>query len=99
MSGYLRFLAQRFLVLVVTVFISITVVFFVPRMVPGNPLGAVFLNMAQMGGSVGASELVAEYERIFGLDQPLWRQYLNFIRELLRGNFGYSIATFPSEVS
>lgn len=99
MAGYLNFLAQRFIVLIVTVFISITVVFFVPRMVPGNPLGAVFLNMAQMGGSMGATELVEEYERIFGLDQPLWTQYLSFIRELLRGNFGYSIATFPSEVS
>jgi peptide/nickel transport system permease protein len=99
MSGYLNFLAQRFLVLLVTVFISLTVVFFVPRLVPGNPLGAVFLNMAQMGGNAGATELVAEYERIFGLDQPLWIQYINFLRELLRGNFGYSISSFPSEVS
>lgn len=99
MSGYARYLAQRFLILLITVFLSITVVFFVPRMVPGNPLGAVFLNMAQMGGSAGAPELVAEYERIFGLDQSLWVQYLRFWRELLRGNLGYSISTFPSEVS
>ncbi|HXF61191.1 MAG TPA: ABC transporter permease [Caldilineaceae bacterium] len=99
MRGYLTFLSQRFLVLLVTVFISITVVFFVPRLVPGNPLGAVFLNMAQMGGNVGATELVAEYERIFGLDQSLWVQYVRFLRELARGNFGYSISSFPSEVS
>ncbi|MCC6169256.1 MAG: ABC transporter permease [Caldilineaceae bacterium] len=99
MSGYARYLAQRFLILLITVFLSITVVFFVPRMVPGNPLGAVFLNMAQMGGSAGAPELVAEYERIFGLDQTLWVQYVRFWRELLRGNLGYSISTFPSEVS
>jgi peptide/nickel transport system permease protein len=99
MSGYLKFLAQRFLVLLVTVFISITVVFFVPRLVPGNPLSAVLLNMAQMGGSRGAAELVAEYERMFGLDQSLWVQYTRFMRELLRGNFGYSISNFPSEVN
>lgn len=99
MSGYARYLAQRFLILLITVFISITVVFFVPRMVPGNPLGAVFMNMAQMGGSAGAPELVAEYERIFGLDQSLWVQYTRFLRELVQGNLGYSIATFPSEVS
>jgi peptide/nickel transport system permease protein len=99
MSGYLNYLGQRFLVLVVTVFISITVVFFVPRLVPGNPLSAVFINLSQMGGNSGATELVAEYERIFGLDKPLWVQYVNFLRELLRGNFGYSISSFPSEVS
>jgi peptide/nickel transport system permease protein len=99
MSGYLRFLGQRFLLLLITVFVSITVVFFVPRLVPGNPLGAVFLNLAQMGGSAGAPELVAEYERIFGLDQSLWTQYTRFLRELARGNLGYSISSFPSEVS
>ncbi len=99
MSGYLNFLAQRFLVLLITVYISITVVFFVPRLVPGNPLSAVLQNMAQMGGSRGAAELVAEYERIFGLDQSLWTQYIRFLSELMRGNFGYSISSFPSEVS
>src|SRR5262245_9998336 len=98
MAGYLKFLAQRLLVLVLTVFISITVVFFVPRMVPGNPLGAVFLNLAQMGGSAGASDLIAEYERIFGLDQSLWTQYVSFLRELTHGNLGYSISSFPSLV-
>lgn len=98
MSGYIKFIANRFIVLVLTVFISITVVFFVPRLVPGNPLGAVFLNLAQVGGSAGASELVAEYERMFGLDQSLWTQYVRFLRELLHGNFGYSISSFPSEV-
>lgn len=99
MAGYLKFLAQRFVVLVVTVFISITVVFFVPRLVPGNPLSAVFINLAQMGGNTGSMALVEEYERMFGLDQPVWVQYIRFMRELMRGNFGYSISSFPSEVS
>lgn len=99
MRGYLTYIGQRFLVFIITVFISITVVFVVPRLVPGDPMGAVFLNMAQMGGSAGASELVREYERMFGLDQSIWVQYMSFWRELLNGNLGYSIATFPSQVS
>ncbi len=99
MSAYLRYILNRLAILFVTVFISITVVFLVPRLVPGNPLGAVFLKMAEMGGSAGAPELVEEYNRIFGLDKSLWEQYLSFWRELLRGNLGYSISTFPSEVA
>src|SRR3954468_17685748 len=99
MSGYLKFLAQRFLVLLATVFISITVVFIVPRLVPGNPLSAVLLKLSQTGSSTGADELVAEYKRMFGLDQDLWTQYVRFLRELLRGNLGYSISSFPSRVS
>lgn len=95
----IRYLAERFLIFLATVFISVTVVFFVPRLVPGDPLGAVFLNMAAMGGSMGAGDLVAEYRRLFGLDQGLWQQYVSYLRELARGNLGYSIGSFPSLVS
>jgi peptide/nickel transport system permease protein len=99
MSAYLFYILRRFALLVVTVYLSITVVFLVPRLVPGDPLGAVFLQLSQMGASAGAPELVEEYERIFGLDKPLWEQYINYLRELHRGNLGYSISAFPSEVA
>ena len=99
MVAYLRYIGGRFAILVITVFISITIVFLVPRLVPGDPMGAILLNMASVGGSRGATALVEEYTRIFGLDQPLWEQYLRFLRELVRGNLGYSIGSFPSHVS
>ncbi len=99
MITYLKYIGTRFLILLVTVFISITVVFFVPRLVPGDPMGAVFLKLAAMGGSLGSTDLVDEYRRIFGLDQPLWMQYVNFLRELVHGNLGYSIGSFPSLVT
>jgi peptide/nickel transport system permease protein len=99
MNAYLIYVARRLVILLATVFISMTVVFFVPRLVPGDPLGAIFANMASVGGSVNAPELVAEYRVRFGLDRPLWEQYLSFWRELLRGNLGFSISNFPAEVS
>jgi len=98
MLAYLRYISERLLILVITVVISVTIVFFVPRMVPGNPLGAVFLKLSAVGGSLGSQELVDEYRRLFGLDKSLWEQYTNFLRELVRGNLGYSISSFPSEV-
>jgi peptide/nickel transport system permease protein len=99
MNAYLLYILRRLLVLVATIFISMTVVFFVPRLVPGDPLGAIFANMAAVGGSVNAPELVAEYRERFGLDEPLWEQYIRFWRELLRGNLGFSISNFPAEVA
>jgi peptide/nickel transport system permease protein len=87
------------LILLVTVYLSITIVFFVPRLVPGNPLGAIFVNLASVGGRLGAPELIAEYQRRFGLDQSLWEQYVRFLRELVQGNLGYSISSFPSLVA
>jgi peptide/nickel transport system permease protein len=99
MNAYLIYVVRRLVILLATVFISMTVVFFVPRLVPGDPLGAIFANMASVGGSVNAPELVAEYRLRFGLDRPMWEQYLSFWRELLRGNLGFSISNFPAEVS
>ncbi|RPI86050.1 MAG: ABC transporter permease [Chloroflexi bacterium] len=99
MNAYLKYVGNRFIILLVTVFISITVVFFVPRLVPGDPMGAVLLKLAAMGGSLGSMDLVEEYRRMFGLDRSLWEQYLSFMRELLQGNLGYSIGSFPSQVS
>jgi peptide/nickel transport system permease protein len=68
-------------------------------LVPGNPLGAIFVNLASVGGRLGAPELIEEYQRRFGLDKSLWEQYTSFLRELVQGNLGYSISTFPSLVA
>ncbi len=99
MNAYSRYVGRRFLLLIATVFISMTVVFFVPRVVPGEPMTAIFANMASVGGSMNAQEMIDEYRTRFGLDEPLWKQYISFWRELLRGNLGISISNFPSPVS
>ncbi|NDJ63048.1 MAG: ABC transporter permease [Chloroflexi bacterium] len=96
---YARYFFTRLGGFFLTVFIAFTVAFFVPRLVPGNPLGSVFNNLAEVGGNVNAPELIAEYERIFGLDRPVFEQYVSFLREFARGNLGYSISNFPSNVS
>jgi peptide/nickel transport system permease protein len=99
MKAYWRYLSGRIVLLLVTVFISITVVFFVPRLVPGDPLNSIMIELSRAGSNRGASELIEEYRRIFGMDRSLGEQYISFIRELLQGNLGYSISNFPSQVS
>lgn len=99
MVAYLRYLLERFVIFVATIIVSVTIVFVVPRLVPGSPLSAVFSKLAQVGGSLNAPELVEEYNRRFGLDKSVWEQYLSYLRELARGNLGYSISSFPSHVT
>lgn len=99
MRSYIRYLAERFVIFVATILISVTIVFAVPRLVPGDPMSAVLAKLGEMGGVRGAQELVEAYREILGLDQPLWVQYFRYLRELLRGNLGVSIAMFPVPVS
>ena len=83
----LRFILHR-LLLIVPTFIGITLVAFLfIRLLPGDPV-------ILMAGERGVSpERHAELMAQFGFDQPLWKQYADYVGGLLQGNFGYSFST------
>jgi peptide/nickel transport system permease protein len=96
-AGYL---GERLVTFVATVIISVTIVFFAPRLVPGDPLGAIFNNLAGAGGTRGISEeLARDFNERFGLDKSLGAQYASYLADLARGDLGYSIQNYPSRVS
>ena len=75
---------------------ALTLNFFLPRLMPGDPATALF---ARFAGRVGPEAMQALRET-FGLtDAPLWSQYFTYLGHVLRGEFGISIAYFPSPVS
>ena len=98
MGAYLRHFVERLVIFAATVIISVTVVFFVPRMVPGNTLGALSSKLANVGVNFNSKALVDEYNRRFGLDKPLLEQYFSYLRQVSQGDLGYSIASFPTTV-
>jgi len=99
MRGIGLYFARRLLIFVITVFIAVSVVFFVPRLLPGDPLSAVYAKMAGVGGGAVSQELIAAYRQRFGLDQSTYQQYIHFWERLFHGDLGYSIAGFPTRVS
>jgi peptide/nickel transport system permease protein len=44
-------------------------------------------------------EMVQEYQAKFGLDKPLWQQYLTYLQDMSTLNFNYSIANYPKTVN
>lgn len=75
---------------------SLTFNFFLPRLMPGDPGDAV---MARLQGRI-TPETVAAMRTAYGLsDDPLWLQYLHYLGNLLRGDFGISISAFPAPVT
>lgn len=99
MGSFWKYLAGRILVFAITIVLAVTVVFLVPRWLPGDPLAAVYAKMAGVGGGAVSQELIAEYRARFGLDKSTFDQYVSFWRELFKGNLGYSIASFPTRVT
>jgi peptide/nickel transport system permease protein len=81
--------------------LAATLNFLLPRLTGQDPVRVKLLQQAQLGGHVqaGIDEMVREYDRRFGLDRPLWVQYLAFLRDAARLDFNYSIANYPRTVN
>src|SRR5258708_5564772 len=68
-------------------------------MSPADPIKEALLQVTSMGASqAGMDVLTKTFTARFGLDQPLWKQYLNYITDLAQLNLGLSISYFPNRV-
>ena len=94
------YVARRFGVFLLIVWLAATLNFFLPRLSGQDPVHTKLLQQAALGGYVqaGIEEMTREYERRFGLDKPLWRQYATYLGNVARGDFNYSIANYPRTV-
>ena len=94
------YIARRFGVLLLIVWLAASLNFFLPRLSGQDPVHTKLLQQAALGGYVqsGIAEMTREYERRFGLDRPLWRQYLSYLGDAARLDFNYSIANYPRTV-
>lgn len=79
----IAYLLRRILQVVPVLFGISLVVFFLVRLIPGDPAIAAL-------GSRATPQLIARVHDQLGLDLPLWRQYLTFVGNALRGDFGIS---------
>jgi peptide/nickel transport system permease protein len=95
------YLARRFAVFLLIVWLAATLNFFLPRLSGQDPVRATLLQQAQLGGhvQVGLEAMVKEYEHRFGLDKPLWVQYVRYLGDVSRFNFNYSISNYPRTVN
>ena len=77
----LKYVLKRVLAALITLFVLVTVVFFMVRIMPGKPFTSAKLTPA----------VAANMEKYYGFDKPLPVQYIQYIGKLLQGDFGYSM--------
>jgi peptide/nickel transport system permease protein len=87
MSGLMRYALQRLLLTIPMVFILLTVIFLVLRVMPGDPVSAM------LGGRPVSPEVLQSYRVKMGVDRPLPAQYVTYLSGILRGDFGNSMRT------
>ena len=100
---FARFLLSRILSYLLVVWISITIVFFVPRFVPGNPVEAMLGKLMSQGTTMDPAlveSMRMTMTQMFGLEGTLWEQYSSFLKRVfLTFDFGPSLSYYPTPVS
>ena len=95
------YLLKRVGLFVLVVWLGVTINFFLPRLAPGDPIQEYLGQLAQQGMFVGdpSAGFVEEYRAKFGLDKPLWQQYVNYWIDVSQFKFGLSVVDYPVEVT
>lgn len=82
----MRYFVQRIFWLPLVLWAVVTLTFLVLRLAPGNPLDVIAARMIE-------TEQIERVRAEWGLDQPLWRQYLTFLGGLVRGDLGIALSS------
>ena len=75
-----RYIIKRLFIGVVTIWALITITFFLIRIMPGSPFEA--NNLSQSA--------IEQLESTYGLDEPMWKQYILYMENLMHGDLGIS---------
>src|SRR4030088_3082022 len=96
----LTYFLRRIVMFFLVFFVAATFNFFIPRLAPGNPIGAITSRMANASSGIeNGQEMFEAYRTRFGLDQPLYVQYAKYMWNTVHLDFGQSLSAYPADVS
>ncbi len=100
MKGYRKYFLNKLGWFLVTLVFAFILNFTLPRLMPGDPVAAIVSRMAQgMSDATGVQAIYRQYTELFGTNRPMIEQFFIYIRNVLRGDFGYSISMYPRTVA
>ena len=92
-KGFVKYLVARFAFLFVTYIVSLTIIFILLRLVPTNPIDRLITQLIQTNPNITPEQIkqyMKAYYELFGLDKPLWMQYITYLSNAFRGELGTS---------
>ena len=96
MNKSVLYITRRFGFYLIAAFAALTLNFIIPRLMPGDPASIIF---ARFKGKLKPEAIDAMRES-FGLtNDPIFIQYFSYLKSIIKGDLGTSIAYFPAPVS
>ncbi len=100
MKGYGRYFLNKAIWLVVTFVSAFLLNFFLPRLMPGDPVAAIVSRMAQgMSSATGVQAIYQQYTELFGTNKPMLQQFFIYVKNVFHGDFGFSFSFYPRTVA
>lgn len=100
MKGYQKYFLNKFLWFCITFVAAFVLNFTLPRLMPGNPVAAIVARQAQgMSNATGVQAIYEQYTELFGTNKPMLEQFFIYVKNVLRGDFGFSFSQYPRTVA
>jgi len=99
-KGYRKYFLGKLLWFLVTLVLAFILNFILPRLMPGDLVRAIVSRMAQgMSNATGVQAIYEQYTELFGTNRPMLEQFFIYVRNVLRGDFGFSFSFYPRSVA
>lgn len=91
---------RRVIFLFMVIWTAASINFILPHLTGRDPIKEMIMQqLATQGRNAADAQIIIDkYTELFGLDKPLWQQYLTYIGNVFRLDFGYSIIEYPRTV-
>ena len=100
MKRYQKYFLDKLVWFLVTLVCAFLLNFILPRLMPGDPVAAIVSRLAQgMSNTTGVQAIYQQYADLFGTNKPLLEQFFLYVKNVVRGDFGFSFSQYPRTVT
>lgn len=100
MKGYRKYFLNKGVWFLITLVCAFILNFFLPRLMPGNPVAAIVARMAQgQTNAAGVQAIYKQYTELFGTSKPILEQFFLYVKNVFHGDFGFSFSQYPRTVA
>ena len=99
-KGYKEYFGKKIIWFLITLVAAVILNFFLPRLMPADPVAAITSRVAQGVSETAALRRIYEsYQKQFGTDKPVIQQFFIYVGNLFRGDLGVSFSQYPRPIS
>jgi peptide/nickel transport system permease protein len=100
LKGYRIYFTRKLAWFLVTFVSAFLLNFFLPRLMPADPVAVITQRVAQGVTSQAAiQKIYQEYSDLFGTNKPVLEQFFVYVGNIAKGNLGFSFGQYPRKVS